>query len=142
MHGAALRFGIGSDICHVRRIDRLVQLYGDRFLNRAFHSGEIATFRERAVASAGMAPVQFLASRWAAKEALHKAIASSVETPTRLLFPELEVNRRAGAAPGFRFHGEAADWMERARFDVRLSLSHDGDYAMAVVMMVQQQQHC
>ncbi len=118
--------GIGVDITNVTRIGRLFSRFGERFLERAFHA------REAARARALPAPQQheFLASRWAAKEALHKALRTR-----RLLFPEIEVVRGPSGAPAFELHGAAAAHARGA--DVHVSLSHEADYAIAFVVVTE-----
>lgn len=85
---------IGVDVCHIPRIAASVARFGDRFLARAFHPAEVARYLRLADGAAPppgpgvMTPAAaYLASRWAAKEALHKALRGS----RRLLFPEVEV---------------------------------------------------
>ena len=65
--------GIGVDICKVARIKRLLDrgpYYHERFLTGTFHANEIEEFRAKEV---DHVRVQYLASRWALKEALVKA---------------------------------------------------------------------
>ena len=121
--------GIGVDVCSIARIGRVAARYGERFLQRAFHEREADA--DRALTDRrGGAAAQFLASRWAAKEALHKALASS-----RLQFPEVEVVRGGGGAPAFAFHGAAAAVVAARGVRPLLSLSHDGDVAVAMVVL-------
>lgn len=116
---------IGVDIVSVPRIARLHARYGDRFLERAFH------IREAAIATSMPAPraATFLAARWAAKEALHKAVGSR-----RLLFPEIEVANDPSGAPAFLLHGAAHEWAVHERFSATLSLSHEDNFAIAFVI--------
>ena len=77
-------FGVGTDIQQVSRIDRFFtgnQYKMDAFLNRVFHSSEIETFHSK---SEGAPRLQFLASRWALREALVKASGE-----TRLHYPNI-----------------------------------------------------
>lgn len=128
--------GIGVDVCGIARVARLAARFGDRFLDRAFHPAEVDAYRALAAGAVGRgrgdgAAAQFLASRWAAKEALHKALATN-----RLLFPEVEVVRGgAGRAPAFAFHGAAAGVVAARGVRALLSLSHDGDTAVAMVVL-------
>ena len=131
--------GIGVDLCSIARIARVVDRYGDRFLSRGFHEREAAAYREILARSGGPAATAFLASRWAAKEALHKALSS-----TRLLFPEVEVCRYEPTAaatggrgqPSFAFHGRAAERIANRGVRALLSLSHDAGAAIAMVVLV------
>jgi len=117
---------IGVDLVSVARIARLHVRFGASFLQRAFHA------REAAFASSLPEPhhaATFLASRWAAKEALHKALRTK-----RLLFPEIEIQNGPKGAPVFFLHGAAHEWAAAEGLQTRLTLSHEGDYAVAFVV--------
>ena len=114
---------IGVDIVAVARVARVYARYGARFLERAFHPREAA--RARALPAPRLAA--FLAARWAAKEALHKAL--RVE---RLLFTDVEVVSEPSGAPRFELHGAAR--AAGARLDLQLSVSHEERYAVAFVV--------
>ena len=123
--------GVGVDVCQVSRIARVHARFGDRFLRRAFHPAEAARFTALLARGPPAAAHAFLASRWAAKEALHKALRT-----TRLLFPDVEVASGGGGAPAFVFHGAARDALRARGLDVHLSLSHEADFAVAFVLAV------
>jgi holo-[acyl-carrier protein] synthase len=61
-------FGIGTDVVRLERIQRLYDRYGERFVERLLLPAEAAAFRDQA------RPVRFLAMRFAAKEAIVKAM--------------------------------------------------------------------
>jgi holo-[acyl-carrier protein] synthase len=71
--------GVGVDITHAPRIARLLTRFGTRFLTRAFHPTEIA----HSHTLSAEARTNFLAGRWALKEATLKAFGQ------RILFPEV-----------------------------------------------------
>lgn len=77
-------FGVGVDVAHVPRLARCAERFGARFLRRALHPSEIEEFHARCAADRPA----FLASRWAAKEAVFKAFHGF-----RLQFPEVRVAR-------------------------------------------------
>ena len=81
-------FGLGTDLCRISRVLGAWERHGERFLKRAYAEQEIERFhdlRERL----GEGPAsEFLASRWAAKEAAQKALSH-----WRVLFPEIRVGR-------------------------------------------------
>jgi len=135
-------FGIGVDITHVPRIRRLFTRWGYRFLRRAFAPAEILRFEELERSASGPSPAAFLAARWAAKEALHKALAP--RTGLRLDFSEVEVTRSAGSgapssrgAPAFAFHYSAGKAFQPLNLHASVSLSHDGEYAAAFVVLTE-----
>ena len=77
--------GIGTDIVHIPRIARLFQQHGSRFASKILHPREQATLQELHPVPR---KVEFLAGRWAAKEAAFKALPS---VSPRLQFPDLFV---------------------------------------------------
>ena len=113
----------GVDIIEIHRVKDVASRYGDRFLRRMYTDGELAYCR-------GRAPQ--LASRFAAKEAVMKALG----TGTRgVRWRDIEVVRRPGRAPTIRLHGSALSRAERIGLDhLALSLSHSREYAVASVV--------
>lgn len=114
------------DICHIPRIARVLDRYGHRFMTKALAPGEAAYL-------ATLPPPRratYVASRWAAKEALHKALRAP-----RLLFPDMEVGHGPAGAPCFALHGAAAAHFAAHALAPHLSLSHDGEYAIAFVTL-------
>ena len=122
--------GLGVDLVHVPRISQALETFGDRFLRRLFTTGEAR--------DAGVDPmvrVERLAARFAAKEAAIKAFGL---TEVGVDWRDLEVERLPGGAPVLRVHGRVADVLRsRGIAHWALSLSHDGDHAVAVVAIVQ-----
>ncbi|MCF7826436.1 MAG: holo-ACP synthase [Candidatus Marinimicrobia bacterium] len=76
--------GIGSDIVQVSRIERLCKTYGERFLRRVFTKGEIAYCKSKEY------PAERFAGRFAAKEAIAKAIYQS-GYPEIIPFSHIEI---------------------------------------------------
>ena len=113
----------GVDIIEIGRVARVVQRYGKRFLRRIYTEGEIAYCR-------GRAPQ--LASRFAAKEAVMKALG----TGTRgVRWRHIEVVRAPGRAPTIRLHGTALARARRIGVEhLSVSLSHSEEYAVAFVV--------
>ena len=113
----------GVDIIEIHRIKSVAERYGQRFLDRIYTDGEVAYSR-------GRAPQ--LASRFAAKEAVMKALG----TGTRgVRWRDIEVVRRRGEAPTIRLHGTALSRAERLGIQhLAVSLSHSEDYAVASVV--------
>jgi holo-[acyl-carrier protein] synthase len=119
--------GIGVDLADARRVQRLLDLYGARFLAKAFHPAEARALAGLPAGGAG----PFLASRWAAKEALHKALGTQ-----RLLFPDIEVHRGSGGRgpPQLRLHGAAGAYQAAQGLALHLTLSHEQHMAVAFVV--------
>ena len=120
--------GLGSDICDIRRIESAIARHGERFLARVYTDGE------RRVASAlGGAASQFFAGRFAAKEAVLKALGTGYAQG--LAFREVEIVRDENGAPHVTLHGFAA---ERARelgiAKILVSITHTRSDAHAVAV--------
>ena len=113
----------GVDIVEIPRIRRVAERYGERFLHRIYTEGEIAYCR-------GRAPQ--LASRFAAKEAVMKALGTGIRG---VRWQDIEVVRQRGQAPTIQLGGTA---LERARGlgidHLAVSLSHSEQYAVAFVV--------
>lgn len=112
--------GVGVDLVRTERIAAACVRFGERFLNRCFSPGEQA-------ACAGV-PAR-LAARYAAKEAIVKALGTGLRG---FAWRDVEIGADALGRPTVALHGGAAN-LATARGIVRwdLSLSHDGDYAIA-----------
>lgn len=118
---------VGIDLVQISRIAESVERFGERFLRRVFTDGEIAY----ATANPAHASER-LAARFAAKEATMKAL-GLVEDPSD--WRHIEVHRLPSGACDLALHGgvrEAALRLGAGAF--ALSLSHEGDYATAVVI--------
>ncbi|HZY19059.1 MAG TPA: holo-ACP synthase [Ramlibacter sp.] len=117
---------LGIDIVHIPRIAESLRAFGERFEGRLFAPGEIAYSR-----SAPDQHAQRLAARFAAKEATIKAVGLS---EAGVNWREMEVRRHADGSCELVLHGVAAQ-AARAAGIARciVCLSHDGDYAAAVV---------
>jgi holo-[acyl-carrier protein] synthase len=120
--------GSGIDLVEIGRIQRSMERYGQRFLDRVYTAAEQAyCLRKRQAAES-------LAARFAAKEAGAKALGTGISQGVNWL--EIEVVREPGGRPALRFHGRAAQFA--ARLGVRhaaLSITHTADLAMASVVL-------
>ena len=114
---------VGADLVEIERI-RVAINRTPRFVTRVFTPGEIEYCESRAN------PYPSFAVRFAAKEAfrkLHPSFASGIG------FHEVEVTNGPLGRPGFRLHGEALTRVQELNMThIDLSLSHAGNYAMAV----------
>ncbi|MGC8838118.1 MAG: holo-ACP synthase [Anaerolineae bacterium] len=114
---------VGVDVVEVARVERMVRRFGERFLARIYTEAERAHCRGEA---------QRLAARWAAKEAIAKALGTGV---AGFRWTDLEVVADAEGRPAVRLHGAAG---ARARSlglrEWAVSLSHTEDLAVAFVV--------
>src|SRR5262249_31388508 len=122
--------GIGVDLALISRLRRILSRWDERFLRRVFTDGEIAYCRRR------RDPVPHFAARFAAKEATLKALGTGVAMGVS--WREMEVRREPGAAPTMVLSGRCRAIAEaQGARGVLLSLSHDGDYALAQALLIE-----
>jgi holo-[acyl-carrier protein] synthase len=119
--------GVGVDLVRISRIRRAMERWQDRFLQRVFTPGELAYALRR------RDPAEHLAARFAAKEAALKALGTGLTMGVR--WREMEVHRARGARPVLELSGRTrALGAARGIRALHLSLTHDGDYALAQVV--------
>jgi holo-[acyl-carrier protein] synthase len=114
---------IGIDIIEISRIEGAIAGWGDKFLYRVYTEREIEMYGEK---------LQSLAARFAAKEAVIKAIDAAGRG---ISFKDIEILTGPGGKPFVQLHGSAqklAKPLGIIRFNV--SLSHSRCYAVAMVM--------
>ena len=118
---------VGTDLVRVSRIAASLEKFGEQFLRRSFTEAEIAYASESPASTA-----ERLAARFAAKEATVKALGLP-EQPRD--WREIEVCRSSSGACEIELHGEVlAAAVRLGAKTFALSLSHDGDYAIATVI--------
>tara|TARA_Y100001960_G_scaffold137384_1_gene145746 strand:+ start:1161 stop:1553 length:393 start_codon:yes stop_codon:yes gene_type:complete len=113
----------GVDIIEIKRVEKVALSYGDRFLKRIYTDGEIKYCR-------GRAPQ--LASRFAAKEAVMKALGTGIRG---VGWRDVEVTRKRGMAPDIKLHGRAQKRASQIGLKgLAISLSHSKEFAVASVI--------
>ncbi|KAJ3106179.1 3-oxoacyl-[acyl-carrier-protein] synthase [Phlyctochytrium bullatum] len=123
--------GVGVDVQLVSE----VAVDNDAFVVRNFTASEVDYCRSRPDQRASFA------GRWAAKEAVIKAVSSAVPSGSvwtrgaAAPLVDIEILRAEGEAPTVKFHGEAAKVVAKAKItDVKVTISHSGSYAVAVAI--------
>ena len=124
--------GIGSDLCDIRRIERSLERFGDRFTHRVFTEGE----RARSDRRAARAP--FYARRFAAKEACSKALGTGMSHG--VFWRDMEVVNLPGGRPTLRLTNGAAERLAALmppghRPVVHVTLTDDPPLAQAFVII-------
>jgi len=125
--------GLGSDLCNIDRIQNSIDRFGDRFLNRVFTDFERAKAAGRPHTIAGT-----LAKRFAAKEALSKAVGTGFKRG--VFMKDIGVVNLASGAPTLQLSGGA-----KARLDaltpeghviaIHLTMTDDHPWAQAFVIL-------
>jgi len=120
--------GIGVDIVDVRRIERLLTQYGDQFAGRVLAPSEREAFK------ASSRPTWFIANRFAAKEALSKALGTGLRYPVTL--HAISIASDEVGKPAFGFHGPLPAYLAGRNIGRHhLSLSHEKGLACAMVVL-------
>ena len=120
-------YGIGTDIVAVARMTEYWHRHGERGLEKMLAPAE----REACRTSAE--PARFLAKRFAAKEALGKALGTGVRAP--VLLPCIAVEHDALGKPSFSYSPELAAHLAERGLTAQLSISDERDYAVAFVVL-------
>lgn len=124
--------GIGTDLADIRRIDKALQRWGDKFVQRCFTEVEQAKSERRRERAASYA------KRWAAKEACSKALGTGLRMGVK--WREMGVVNLPSGQPTLALTGGAAERLERlipeglvAR--LHLTITDDHPYAQAFVVI-------
>jgi phosphopantetheine--protein transferase-like protein len=118
---------IGVDLVQISEMKRLIDISGDAFINRTFTRGEVQRSEEASNKA------EYFATRFAAKEAVFKAIAHFTKEKTFDL-RIIETLEEPDGYPFIRINDALHALLEEAGISaLHLSLTHDGDYAMAFV---------
>ncbi|KQV47010.1 ACP synthase [Pelomonas sp. Root1217] len=125
-------YGIGTDVCDIRRIRATLARRGERFAEKVLGPHELAVFRERRakVEARGEA---YLATRFAAKEAFSKAIGMGMRMP--MTWRAMEVVKARSGKPEIALHGALADWFASRGLSAHVTVSDEQDYAVAFVVV-------
>ncbi len=120
--------GLGIDLVHIPRIERALDRWGERFLSKVF------THEELSYCLRHKRPAQTLAIRFAAKEACSKALGTGMRSG--VAWRQMAITHEPSGRPILHLSGPA---LERAKAlganSWHVSLSHEGEYATAVVIM-------
>ncbi|MEG4022255.1 MULTISPECIES: holo-ACP synthase [unclassified Microcoleus] len=129
---------LGTDIVYVPRIQAALDRFGDRFLEKVYtpaeqrDCGQLNSQQSSIKGKMNRVSCNQLAGRWAAKEAVVKALGTGWRG---IRYADVEIRRSANGAPNVQLHGTAAAhasvW---GNCQWQLSLSHDGDYCTATAI--------
>jgi holo-[acyl-carrier protein] synthase len=120
--------GIGVDIAETDRVRRLAEKYGQRFARRILTDDELVEFERR------HRPIKYLVSRYAAKEAVAKALGTGIGG--QFGFHSVQIDRNGQGKPVLRFLGDAIELVAGMNVTSSLiSLSDEKHYAVAMVVL-------
>ena len=121
-------YGIGVDIIQIKRIEKAISRWGDRFINRVFTQNEVITCNNRP------SPFSAFALRFAAKEAFSKAVGLGMRDG--IWWSDIEVIHSPEGKPSFKLHRKTLKICNEKQIDCfHLSLSDERDYAIAMVVL-------
>jgi holo-[acyl-carrier protein] synthase len=127
-------FGIGIDIIEIDRIQTSIEKYGDHFLNKIYTPSEI----EYCFGKTNK--YQHLAARFAAKEAVYKALSSETDEPGNEFSPanvgwqDIEVYNEPNGMPRIKIFGKIKKILNGDR-SLKISMSHSRDYVTCVAIV-------
>lgn len=121
--------GIGTDIVDCQRIARMIEKHEDSFITKVYTPWEIEYCGTRKAAT------QHYAGRWAAKEAILKAMGTG--WAKGIQWTDLEIRNAMGGAPSVALGGAAADICESMGIsEIKISISHSELFATAFAVAV------
>lgn len=122
--------GVGTDIVAISRIERMLSEHGERTVAKLLAPSEMERYRVAA------RPAAYLAKRFAAKEALGKALGMGLRDPATL--HNIAILSDSLGRPSFEYALPLAEWMKARRLRAHLSLSDETETAMAFVVVEQE----
>jgi holo-[acyl-carrier protein] synthase len=125
-------YGIGTDICDIRRIRTTLSRRGERFAEKVLGPREIEVFRYR-LARVEARGIAYLASRFSAKEAFSKAIGLGLRMP--MTWRACETLNAPSGKPEIHLHGVLAEWFEARGLRAHVSITDETDYATSFVVV-------
>ena len=118
--------GIGIDIIEIDRIKESADKYGDHFLKKVF------TEKELEYCLSKNNKYQHLAARFAAKEAVYKALASTWHETSS--WQNIEISNEPNGLPVVQLHGTLNKFLTEEE-SLRISMSHSRDYVACVAII-------
>jgi holo-[acyl-carrier-protein] synthase len=125
-------YGLGTDICDVRRIRDSLERHGERFARKILSEGELSTWRARS-ARWPERGVRYLATRFSAKEAFSKAVGLGMRMP--MTWRLCEVGKLASGQPVIVLHGVLKEWFDARGLSAHVSVTDETDYAASFVVV-------
>jgi holo-[acyl-carrier protein] synthase len=128
-------YGIGTDICDLRRLRATLARRGDRFAEKVLGEREIEVFRARR-ARVEARGVAYLATRFSAKEAFSKAIGLGIHMP--MTWRACEILNLPSGQPVIRLNGALAEWFSERGLIAHVTVTDETDYAASFVVVERQ----
>lgn len=133
-------FGIGTDIQRIDRIREALERHGERFAKRILGDDEMVIYRRRSAKDASHADayetvrgITFLATRFAAKEAISKALGLGMRMPMR--WRAAQILKEPSGKPRVATDAVLGAWMAERGLVAHVTLTDDADYAVAFAVV-------
>tara|TARA_B100000401_G_C52540844_1_gene593704 strand:- start:22 stop:405 length:384 start_codon:yes stop_codon:yes gene_type:complete len=123
-------YGVGIDIIEIKRIEKVIEKYGNRFKKRCFHKDEIIRSETK------HNTVESYAKRYAAKEACAKAMGTGLARG--VFWKDIEVKNNKYGKPFIILHNNAKNFLKEnfnCNCKIELSLTDEKDFAVANVII-------
>lgn len=121
-------YGVGTDLIEIRRVERVLQRFGERFARRILCDPELKRFHDH------RKPAAYLAKRFAAKEAFTKALGTGIHAPAN--WHGIWVVNLSSGKPMLEFSSELREFLEQRKIrKSHLSLSDEREIACATVIL-------
>ena len=124
-------FGLGTDIVNIKRLEKILKKNKSTFKTRVFSRNEILYCDKKNY------PVSFYAKRYAAKEALSKALGTGIRKGIN--FKDIEILNNNFGKPSIKLKGTTASFLKKKikakKYSIYLSLSDDAPWAQATVII-------
>jgi len=124
-------FGIGTDIVNIKRMEKSIKKSRNNFINKVFSKNEILYCERK------KNPFSFYAKRFAAKEALSKALGTGIRKGIN--FKNIEITNDNFGKPSIKLKGSTATFLKKKikakKYSIYLSLSDDIPWAQATVII-------
>ena len=124
-------FGIGTDIVNIKRMQKILRINNNNFKKRIFSKNEIIYCEKKKYRAS------FYAKRFAAKEALSKALGTGIRRGIN--FKDIEIINNNYGKPTIKLRGSTANFLKKKiknkKYSIYLSLSDDIPWAQATVIV-------
>ena len=119
-------YGIGTDICDIRRIRASFERHGERFARKILSDGELMTWKARSERWPDRG-ISYLATRFSAKEAFSKAIGTGMRMP--MTWRHCEIAKASSGKPEIVLHGALKQWFDDRELTAHITVTDETHYA-------------
>ncbi|MBW0172263.1 MAG: holo-ACP synthase [Hydrogenophaga sp.] len=125
-------YGIGTDVCDIRRIEAVLQRQGERFVRKVLTDAEFTVWQKRS-ARWPQRGLRYLATRFSAKEAFSKAVGLGIRMP--MTWRACEVANLPSGQPVIVLYGDLKTWFEAQGLRAHVTVTDETDYAASFVVV-------